>query len=252
MKTILITQARMGSSRLPGKVLKEVNGQTLLEIHLNRLKQCKRVNEIIVATTLADGDGKIEQLAQSLYFKTFRGSENDVLDRYYQTAVPYLPDFVVRVTSDCPLLDAAIVDKVIETAIAKNVDYCSNTLDPHFPDGQDVEVFKFSALEKAWKEATLTSEREHVTPYIWGNSDVKGGNIFKAFSFVNEKNYGHLRMTVDEENDYKLIEYLIKKLGSDKKWLQYVQVIENENLSALNSQFSRNEGYQKSINKDGK
>ncbi len=252
MKAILITQARMGSSRLPGKVLKEVNGQTLLEIHLNRLRQCKKVDEIIVATTVADADEKIEALAHSLNFKTYRGSENDVLDRYYQSALPFRPDWIVRVTSDCPLLDAALVDKVIETALAKNVDYCSNTLDPHFPDGQDVEVFKFSALEKAWKEAKLTSEREHVTPYIWGNSDVKGENIFKAFSFVNDKNYGHLRMTVDEENDFKLIEHLVKKYGSDKTWLEYVQAIESENLSALNNQFARNEGYQKSINKDGK
>jgi spore coat polysaccharide biosynthesis protein SpsF len=252
MKTILITQARMGSTRLPGKVLKVVNEQTLLEIHLNRLRQCRNVNEIIVATTLADADEIIEKLAQSLNFKVYRGSENDVLDRYYNAVLPYQAEWVVRVTSDCPLLDPALVDDVIKIAIEKNVDYCSNTIDPHFPDGQDIEVFKFSALERAWKEAKLISEREHVTPYIWGNTDLKGGRMFTGFSYIIPENYGHLRMTVDEPNDFKVVEQLIQKLGNNKTWLDYTKFIINDELSALNNQYSRNEGYQKSVNKDGK
>jgi spore coat polysaccharide biosynthesis protein SpsF len=251
-KVLLITQARMGSTRLPGKVMKTVDGQSLLEIHVKRLKLCKKVDEILVATTLAEQDKIISDLADEQNFKSFRGSENDVLDRYYQSALPYKPEYIVRVTSDCPLLDSLIVDEAIGIAMAKGVDYCSNTLNPTFPNGQDVEVFKFSALEKAWKEAKLDSEREHVTPYIWKNCNLKGGKIFTAFSYENEVNYGNLRMTVDEEADFKVIEQLIKRCGSDKQWMEYTNMLLNGGFSDLNKQYGRNEGYQKSLKKDGK
>ncbi|MFM7022522.1 MAG: aldo/keto reductase [Flavobacteriales bacterium] len=251
-KIILITQARMGSSRLPGKVMKTVNGQSLLETHLTRLRKSKKIDEFIVATTLSENDNVIADLAAKMNLKFFRGSENDVLDRYYQAALPYQPDIIVRVTSDCPLLDADVVDKVIDLAIEKNVDYCSNTMQPTFPNGQDVEVFKFSALEKAWKEATLSSEREHVTPYLWKNVDVKGGDKFKGFHFKGDENYSNLRMTVDEDSDFKVIEKLIQACGTDCNWKEYAQTMERDHLTDLNGHFNRNEGYKKSIANDGK
>lgn len=175
VNTILITQARSGSTRLPGKILKEINDESLLEIHLKRLNKCKNVSKIIVATTDKPEDKVIYDNAINQSFNSFRGSESDVLDRFYQALRNEKTDWIVRVTSDCPLIDPELVDNIIDFAIEKNVDYCANILIENFPDGQDIEVFKFSALENAWENAELLSEREHVTPYIRSNSDFKGG-----------------------------------------------------------------------------
>ena len=183
VKTILITQARSGSTRLPGKILKKINDESLLEIHLKRLNKCKNVSKIIVATTDKREDKVIYDCAIELGFDSFRGSESDVLDRFYQAVRNEKPDWIVRVTSDCPLIDPFLVDKLIKFAHNNNRDYCSNTLIENYPDGQDIEVFKFSALESAWKNANLSSEREHVTPYIRNNSDFKGASIFKALNY---------------------------------------------------------------------
>jgi spore coat polysaccharide biosynthesis protein SpsF (cytidylyltransferase family) len=135
-------------------------------------------------------------------------------------------------------------------AIKLNKDYCSNTLIENYPDGQDIEVFKFSALEKAWSNAILNSDREHVTPYIIKNSDFKGENLFTAVNFDCFKNYSNVRMTVDEVSDFKLIEVLIKNLGANKTWEDYTNFIINNNLIRINGEIIRNEGYLKSLNKD--
>ena len=173
VKTSLITQARSGSTRLPGKILKKINDESLLEIHLKRLNKCNNVSNIIVATTDKPEDKVIYDYAIDWGFNSFRGSESDVLDRFYQAVRKEKPDWIVRVTSDCPLIDPILVDKLINFAHDNNTDYCSNTLVENYPDGQDIEVFKFSALEAAWKNANLSSDREHVTPYIRNNSDFK-------------------------------------------------------------------------------
>jgi spore coat polysaccharide biosynthesis protein SpsF (cytidylyltransferase family) len=170
LKTVLITQARTGSTRLPDKVLMEVNQTPLLKIHLDRLKESKNVDKIIVATTNSAKDNIIEKLALDWGYEVYRGSENDVLDRFYQAVKDINTLWVVRVTSDCPLIDPLFVDKVIEVTQSNDKDYGSNVIDETFPDGQDVEVFKFTALETAWKSAIKESEREHVTPYIRNNS----------------------------------------------------------------------------------
>ena len=170
-KIILITQARTGSTRLPGKILKEIKGKSLLEIHLERLKKCKNVSEIIVATTTNIEDELIYNKSIELGVSSYRGSEFDVLDRFYKSIENKNPDWIVRVTSDCPLIDPKLVDDVITYAIKNNKDYVTNILIEHFPDGQDIEVFKYTALKKAWENAILNSEREHVTPYIKKNSD---------------------------------------------------------------------------------
>ena len=250
VKTILITQARSGSTRLPGKIFKKINFESLLEIHLKRLNKCKNVSKIIVATTNKPEDKVIYDYAVGWGFNSFRGSESDVLDRFYQAVRDEKPDLIVRVTSDCPLIDPKLVDKVIKFSINGNVDYCSNGLIERYPDGQDVEVFKFSTLEKAWKYAKLKSEREHVTPYIIKHSDFKGGSEFTALNFYSSIDYSKIRMTVDEPNDLKLIKTLIEKIGDDKSWLEYTNCIINNNFNKINDGITRNEGYIKSIKND--
>lgn len=250
IKTILITQARTGSTRLPGKVLKEIGGRSLLQIHLDRLKKCLKVSEIIVATTNKEEDSEIYNKAIEWGFVASRGSESDVLDRFYQAVKDKKADWIVRVTSDCPLIDSSLVDKVISYVQDNDKDYGSNVLIENFPDGQDVEVFKFSALETAWKNAELLSEREHVTPYIRNNSDYKGGALFTAINYPCESDFSKIRMTVDESNDFELIEILVNKLGIEKSWMEYTSYIIENNLTKINDQIIRNEGLLKSLKND--
>ena len=247
VKTILITQARSGSTRLPGKILKEINFESLLEIHLKRLNKCKNVSKIIVATTDKPEDKVIYDYAIDRGFNSFRGSESDVLDRFYQAVRNEKSDWIVRVTSDCPLIDPFLVDKLINFAHNNNRDYCSNSLIENYPDGQDIEVFKFSALELAWKNANLSSDREHVTPYIRNNSDFKGASLFTALNYPCDSNYSMIRMTVDESTDFDLIKVLINDLGTDKTWLEYTNHIIKNDLNKINNSIIRNEGFLKSI-----
>ena len=250
IRTILVTQARLGSRRLPGKVLKEIEGKTLLQIHLDRLRKCKKISEIIVATTIKEEDSIIYNKAIEWGFNASRGSELDVLDRFYQAVKDQNADWIVRVTSDCPLLDPILVDDVISFVQEKDTDYGANGIVEYFPDGQDVEIFKFSALEQAWKNAKLLSEREHVTPYIRNNSDIKGGKLFTSASFICESDFSKIRMTVDEQSDFDLIELLIDKLGTEKSWLEYTNYIIENDLIKINDQIIRNEGLLKSLKND--
>jgi len=252
MKIIAITQARTGSSRLPNKVLKTIDGESLLEIQINRIKTAKRITNIIVATTVKVEDELIEKEAQRLGVGSYRGSEDDVLDRFYQAVKLIKPDYVVRLTSDCPLLDGHLIDEVVELALSEKVDYCSNTLDETFPDGQDIEVFTFEALEKAWLDAKLKSEREHVTPFIKNNSTFHNRELFNATNFYSEyAEYKDVRMTVDEREDFVVISKMIEKFGKDESWNVYAKYyVENENVGGLNSCIVRNEGYIKSIKED--
>jgi spore coat polysaccharide biosynthesis protein SpsF len=251
MKILGITQARVGSTRLPGKIFKQIYGQSLLEIHLQRILKSKLLSSLKIATTFEDGVEQILVIANDLNVAIFQGSTDDVLDRFYHAAESELPDYVVRFTSDCPLIDAEIVDSVIQHAISHEYDYVSNTLLATYPDGLDVEVFKYSALVDAFKNATLKSEREHVTPYIWKNSTSYGGNLFTSDSVQHSEDLSDIRITVDTEEDFKVIEKLITKLGNECSWLDYVDLLKkNAEISEINRTFSRNEGYQKSINED--
>ena len=250
VKTILITQARSASTRLPGKIFKKINDESLLEIHLKRLNKCNNVSKIIVATTNKPEDKVIYDYAIDLGFNSFRGSESDVLDRFYQAVKDEKPDWIVRVTSDCPLIDPVLVDKLIKFTHSSNKDYCSNVLIENYPDGQDIEVFKFSALESAWKNANLSSDREHVSPYIRNNSDFKGASLFTALNYPCDSNYSMIRMTVDESRDFDLIKVLINDLGTDKTWLEYTNHIIENDLNKINNSIIRNEGFLKSINND--
>jgi len=250
VKTVLITQARSGSTRFPAKILKEIEGKSLLQIHLNRLRGCKTISKIIVATTIKPDDEIIYNKAIQWGFDASRGSELDVLDRFYKAVKNDKPDWIVRVTSDCPLIDPKLVDSIISFVQKKNVDYVSNTFVEKFPDGQDVEVFKFSALETAWKSAKLQSEREHVTPYIRNNSDFNGGVLFKAINFPCKFDYSKIRMTVDEIRDFELIKRLIEEIGIDQTWLKYTNYIIENDLGIINNSIIRNEGLKTSLKND--
>jgi spore coat polysaccharide biosynthesis protein SpsF (cytidylyltransferase family) len=250
MNIVVITQARTGSSRLPNKVLLKIQNKTLLQIHIERIKQSKLVNEIYIATTTNKADDSIINLAKNLNVKYYRGSEDDVLDRFYQTIKNKNVDFVVRLTSDCPLIDSELIDAVVDMSLKYDLDYCSNNLEEKFPDGQDIEVIKFSALEITWKLAKLASEREHVTPFIRKNCNYNGGLMFKAMNYPCEFDFNSIRMTVDEEKDFILIQKLINNLGTTKSWLDYTNYIKQNKLGIINENIVRNEGYINSIKND--
>lgn len=202
MRVVCIMQARTGSTRLPGKVLKNICGKTVLEHDVERLRKIRNIDEIVIATTDKENDDKIVQEALRLGVKYFRGSEDDVLSRYYYAAKEYKANVVVRVTSDCPLIDYEVSEKIIQYYLENidKYDYVSNTIERTYPRGLDTEVFSFKALEKAFNESKLQRDREHVTPYIWDNS-----NLFKLYYYKNDIDYSELRWTVDTEEDFQLI-----------------------------------------------
>jgi len=246
-KIILVTQARTGSRRLPKKVLKKIQNKTLLEIHLNRLKKSKKIDMIVVATTNKAEDNEIEDISRKLGITVFKGSENNVLDRYYQALKNIEPDWVVRVTSDCPLIDGELIDEIIDITIEGDYDYGSNTLEETYPDGQDIEVMKFKTLEKAWIYASKKIEREHVTPYIKKNSDFYNLKMFKSISVICHNNFSKVRMTVDEINDFDAISILIDNLGYDCNWQKYANFINSNSNLFSNQNNIRNEGYLKQL-----
>ncbi len=212
MKTVIISQARMTSTRLPGKVLKEVSGKPLLAYHIERLKKTKKADAVIVATTVNATDGPIVELCGRLNVTCFRGSEEDVLSRYYHAACEAQADIVVRVTSDCPLIDPVVVDEVIDALTPYgDCDYASNTLVRTYPRGMDTEAFSFAALEQAFKEAAAKPEREHVTPYIYNHPE-----IFRFKNVLYRQDESRHRWTVDTEDDFALIEKIIKELYPNK------------------------------------
>lgn len=247
-KVIAITQARMGSTRFPGKIMKMVSDDSLLALHLKRILKSKRIDKVIIATTDRPEDSVIVHFADNLGIKCHTGPTDDVLERFHGAIENENADYIVRLTSDCPLIDPNLIDRVITFTIDNKLDYGSNVLDPQYPDGQDVEVFTRAALELAWRTATLASDREHVTPFIWRNSTFKGGSLFKSSNFGEGKSYGHLRMTVDEPLDYEMINKLVLTLGPDRSWLEYAHYLEeNSAIKAINDSIRRNEGYIKSL-----
>lgn len=242
MKIIGVTQARIGSSRLPEKVLLTINGKSLLAYHLERFKKSQEVGQWIVATTDENDSDRICEIAEASGMSSYKGSLNDVLDRFYQAVKEEKPDYIVRVTSDCPLIDAQLIDETVAFCIKNNLDYFSNTIGEIYPDGLDAEVFSFRSLEEAWNKATLPADREHVTPYIRRNF---GSSITN--NTTSDKKYSALRMTVDEPKDFEMISILIQKLGSDLPWKNYADyLLENPQIRNINNSIFRNAGYMKS------
>lgn len=199
MNTLAIVQARMGSTRFPNKVMCPINGIPLIELLLSRLAKAKRIDKIVLATSSNSGNQPLADHVRGLGYEVFQGSEHDVLDRYYQAAQPRQPETVVRITGDCPLMDPELVDQVISAYETQGVDYLSNTLPPSYPDGLDVEVFSFRALEQAARLATKPAEREHVTPFIRESGQFCTGNFASKADFSSE------RWTVDEAPDLEVV-----------------------------------------------
>ena len=247
---IAVVQARVSSSRLPGKVLKPLAGKPMIVRQLERIKASQHIDKIILATSEDPSDSELVEVCRQIDgVESFRGSLNDVLDRFYRAVQPHGPKYVVRLTGDCPLIDPEIVDHLISFFLSSGVDYASNTLRPTFPDGLDAEVFKFSILEEAWKNAKLPSHREHVTPYLYAPE-----NGFKLACYEADSDFSHLRWTVDEQLDYQLVSEIFKSLYPQKPLFHFRDVLEfletRPELSKLNLKFDRNEGLRKSENAD--
>lgn len=211
---IVIIQARMGSTRLPGKILKDIEGKSMLWHVVNRVRYSKNINKIIIATTINKDDDKVEDFCKTHNIAFYRGSENDVLDRYYQTAKLWDADIIVRITSDCPLIDPEVIDKVICSYLKNkhNFNGASNIVKRTYPRGLDTEVISFNTLERVWKEAKKNYQREHVTAFIY-----ERGRMFKLYSVKNDKDLSHYRWTVDEEKDLKFVREIYKLLYLEEK-----------------------------------
>lgn len=209
MVVTAIIQARMGSTRLPGKVLKKVKGKSLLEYQMERVKASKGIDQIVIATTINSEDDIIEQFCVKNDIKYYRGSETDVLTRYYEAACKFGGETIVRLTSDCPIIDPVVIDETI-SYYEENyeiLDYVTNTLICAYPRGYDVEVFSKEVLEKAYKMAFSQSDREHVTAYIYKNADV-----FNIGHYGKESSYSNYRLTVDTKEDFQLVSTIISNL----------------------------------------
>ncbi|MDA8226440.1 MAG: glycosyltransferase family protein [Desulfitobacterium hafniense] len=247
---LAILQARVSSTRLPGKVLKPIMGVPMLLRQTERIGRAKNINKMIVATSREQGDDVLEQLCLANGIYCFRGSLSDVLERFYQAAKVFNPSHVVRLTGDCPLVDPELIDKVIDYHVQGNYDYSSNVVEPTYPDGLDVEVMRFSVLECMVKEAVLHYQREHVTQYVLQNP-----TLFSIGSVKDAVDLSALRWTVDEPEDFTLIKHIYENLYpqnpafTTKDILQYLK--EHPEFITANTMFKRNEGLAKSLLQDG-
>jgi spore coat polysaccharide biosynthesis protein SpsF (cytidylyltransferase family) len=230
---VAIVQARMGSTRLPGKVLMDLGGDTVLARVVRRLQRAKLVGEVMVATTCSGADSAIEEESKRLGVRCFRGSEQDVLDRYYQAARQLPADAVVRITSDCPLIDPNLVDETVQLFLSERADYASNVSPRCYPRGLDTEVFSMAALERAWREADQGHEREHVTPYFYEHPEV-----FKLVFTPATTDNSHYRWTLDTAEDLALLRAIYASFGGrfDVGLREVLALMQcRPDLSALNS-----------------
>lgn len=233
---IAIVQARSGSTRLPGKIFKTLAGKPMIWHIVDRLSHAKMLDKIIIATTTLFEDDLVEQFCNINNISFYRGSSNDVLSRYYETAKIYNADIVIRVTSDCPVIDPVIIDAMLMQFIQEDhIDYLSNTLDRTFPRGLDAEIFTFATLEKTFKETKLDYEQEHVTPYIYHNPDK-----FNIKNYANETDLSSYRWTVDTAEDFRLIEEIYSCLYLQGKIFLFkdiLQLLENRpDLTKINQE----------------
>jgi len=242
-----IIQARMGSTRLPGKVLKEVNGKPLLMYQIERVKTSKLLDKVIVATSTLSKDDLISDFCKRNNIDCFRGSENDVLSRYYECAKEFQADIIVRLTADCPLSDPVVIDDVISLFQKEKADYAANTAPPEtarFPDGSDVEVFSMDALERAFIECQDPHDREHVTFYFW-----RYDNNFKTVQMMQDIDWSRYRFTVDYPEDFEVVEYIFQELerrGSFGHLQEIIDIIDaNPDIKTKNAVRHFGEGWKK-------
>jgi spore coat polysaccharide biosynthesis protein SpsF len=232
-RTVAIIQARMGSTRLPGKILLDLGGEPVLARVMERAKRAKRLSQVTVATSDLPADNVIAEVSHQRGWPCFRGSESDVLDRYYHAAMAFGAAVVVRITSDCPLIDSEIVDSVIGEFLKQQADYASNTLERTYPRGLDTEVFSMAALRRAWCEAQELPEREHVTPYLYGHPEQ-----FRLASLTNGNDDHGYRWTLDTPEDLQLIRAIYQRFGNrdDFSWREALAIMEREpELAGINA-----------------
>lgn len=247
MRTLAIIQARMGSTRLPGKVLKDIVGKPLIARVIDRTRAARGVDAVVVATTESpEDDALVRWIDAKGGCPSFRGPMDDVLARYYLCAQFHEADIVVRVTADDPLKDPRIIERALQLLVDDSrLDYCSNTMRPTYPEGLDIEVFRFHALERAYREAQLPSDREHVTPYIWKNP-----GKFNVLNFAYSRDLSSWRWTVDKPEDILFMERVYRQFV-DTPLVSFESVIEwlddHPKIREINSGTLRNEGYLKSI-----
>ena len=246
---LAILQARFTSSRLPGKVLKPILSKPMLLHQIERIQNSKRIDKLVVATSTEKSDDGIEKMCLDNNIEVFRGSLDNVLDRLYQCAKPYNHKHVVRLTGDCPLADWQAIDQTIQCHIKGKYDYVNNRSKPAFPDGLDVEVITYSALKSACDNAVLPSEKEHVTLYVRHRKDK-----FKLGYFYSSKDLSHMRWTVDEPEDFNLVEKIYKNLYKNNPKFLMKDVLEllnnNPELLKINSHIGTSEGMKKSLKED--
>lgn len=237
----------MGSTRLPGKILMKINGITLLECQLQQLAHSLMLNDIVLATTTNLEDNVITDFANFISVKTFRGNSLDVLDRYYQCSRHFSLEHIVRITSDCPLIDPTVVDKTIELYKTGKFDYVNNFNGKAYPSGTDVEVFSFNTLKKTWENAKKSSDREHVTKYIYNNP-----KLFSIGYIESNMNLPELHYSVDRIEDLQLVRQLYKNISKRPILLSdIVKAIKNDPvLLQINKNTSPKEGYLKSLKND--
>ncbi len=233
MRVVAIIQARMGSTRLPGKVLKDLGGETVLARVVKRTRRATLLDEVVVATSILPADDAIARECEALQVACFRGDELDVLDRYYRAAQKFAAEAIVRITSDCPLIDPELIDATIRSSLAEQADYASNSLVHSYPRGLDVEVFTADALARAWAAAKEEYQRMHVTPYLYENPE-----LFKLISVAGEVDHSKYRWTLDTSEDLELLRAVYRYFGNrdSMRWTEVLQLMEAQpELAALNS-----------------
>ncbi len=246
-RTVAIIQARMGSSRLPGKVMQKIAGLPMLSHVVTRARKANLLDQVVVATSTHATDNAIAGYCFWHDIACFRGDETDVLDRYHQAAQNTRAEVVVRLTADCPLHDGQVIDRVIAAFMRGAFDYVSNIDPPTYPDGVDTEVFTFAALERAWREARLPSEREHVTPYL--RAPHSG---FRTANVVQANDASHLRWTVDEVADLAFVRAVYQAMRIPHFGMNDVLTLlrDKPHLHQINGQIARNQGYLRSLEAD--
>ncbi|MBO6205648.1 MAG: glycosyltransferase family protein [Lachnospiraceae bacterium] len=246
MKTMVnaIIQARCGSTRFPNKVFADIDGKPLIWHVVNRLRYAKLIDGIVVATTFNANDNLIEEWCKTECIECFRGSEEDVLNRYYCASVAYPSDIVVRITADDPFKEPEVIDNVITKLINENLDLVTNNYPPSYPEGLDCEAFTFKVLEDVEKNAQDAFEREHVTQYVYHNSDK-----FKIANVASDRQLSSYRWTIDNQEDYEMVKaiYAKRKEGNTGILLmdEILEILEkNPSIPIINSQVKRSAMYQ--------
>jgi spore coat polysaccharide biosynthesis protein SpsF (cytidylyltransferase family) len=245
---VAIVQARMASSRLPGKIMREILGRPMVSFCIERLRACRPVDEVALATTTHAGDDGVAQFAAQAGLRCYRGSEHDVLDRYCQAARSFGAEDIMRVSSDCPLVDPQVCERLVRTYRESGADYVRTG--PTFAEGLDCEVFSLRAIEGAWREARLPSEREHVTVYFKNHRD-----RFKIITMVNETDDGKYRFSVDEPADFEVVKAIFEALYREGQEPFGAEAIKHfldthPDIFGRNRHIIRNEGLLRSLKKD--